>query len=81
MSELIPLFTEADFAGAACHMWDFLTDGIDGPPRYARSLSEPETENLMRLAAHEWLLMKPSPDELRRYLTRWENWPVSLETS
>lgn len=53
MGQLGPVLTEADYAGAAYSMWGFLTDGIDGPPRYAPGLSEAETEDLMRLAASE----------------------------
>lgn len=78
MGQLIPILTEADFAGVAYRMWGFLTDGIDGPPRYARGLSEQEIEDLMRLAAHEWLSLEPSPQEVRRYFNRWEEWPDSL---
>jgi hypothetical protein len=81
MGELVPMLSEAEFAGAAYHMWGFLTDGIDGPPRYARGLSEQEIENLMRLAAREWLSLASSPEELRRYFDRWEKWPDSLATS
>ena len=80
MGELGALPTEADFAGSAYRMWGFLTDGIDGPPRYARGLSDPEIEDLMRLAAHEWLSLEPSSQELRRYFDRWEDWPESLGT-
>jgi len=77
MSDLIPVL-EADFAGAAYAMWGFLTDGMDGPPPYARGLSDAEIEDLMRLAAREWLELDPSPDELRRYFSRWDGWPDSL---
>lgn len=80
MGELMPMLTEADFAGVAYRMWGFLTDGIDGPAQYARGLSEREIEDLMRLAAHEWLSLEPSPQELRRYFDRWEDWPDSLGT-
>lgn len=61
-------------------MWGFLTDGIDGPPRYARGLSEVQVEDLMRQAAAEWLELDPNPDELRRYFDRWHEWPDSLKT-
>jgi hypothetical protein len=78
MSDLVPVLQSADFAGTAYAMWGFLTDGIDGPAPYTRGLSEDEIENLMRLAAREWLDLDPRPDELRRYFARWEHWPDSL---
>ena len=70
---------EADHAGKGYAVWGFLTDGIDGPPPYARGLSEPQIEDLMRQAAREWLaLPDPADDELTRYFERWDNWPDSL---
>jgi hypothetical protein len=78
MGELIPMLTKADLAGVAYRMWGFLTDGIDGPPRYVRGLSEREIADIMRLAANEWLSLAPSPQELRRYFDRWEERPDSL---
>lgn len=74
-----PMVNGAEFGGAAHTMWAELTDGIDGPPRYARGLSETEIEGLMRQAAAEWLILEPVPAELRRYFDRWRNWPESLE--
>ena len=62
----------------AYSMWSALTDGIDGPQRYARGLTVGEIEELMRLAAKEWRELDASPDAVRTYLTRWENWPDSV---
>jgi hypothetical protein len=81
MAGLGPVLDGADFAGAAYCMWGFLTDGIDGPAPYARGLSESEIEDLMRLAAREWLDLDPNPYELRRYFSRWDDWPDSLRES
>jgi hypothetical protein len=83
MADLNSLFTaegpDPDYAGRAYNVWGFLTDGVDGPPRYARGLTESEVEDLMRQAASEWLaLSDPSGDELSRYFDRWDDWPDSL---
>lgn len=75
MRELGRVLTEADYAGAAYEMWGWLTDGIDGPPAYARQLTSQQIEDLMRLAASEWLALDPKPEHLRRYFERWRNWP------
>ena len=59
-------------------LWSALTDGIDGPPRYARGVTAGEVEELMRLAAKEWLRIDGSPNAVRTYLARWEDWPDSV---
>lgn len=78
MADLVLSVPESAGFGAADLMWASLTDGIDGPDRLARELSEAEIEDLMRLAAREWLELDPSEAELRRYFARWEDWPDSL---
>jgi hypothetical protein len=75
------VLTTADFSGGAYAMWGWLTDGLDGPPRYARGLTGDEIEDLMRLAAKEWLDLDLSPESVRRYLARWEDWPDSVRKS
>lgn len=70
------LLDKSDFAGAAYMMWGSLTDGIDGPPRYAQGRSESEILDLMRLAAREWLDLEPTPENVHAYLLRWEDWPL-----
>lgn len=70
--------TAADLSGGAFAMWGWLTDGIDGPPRYSRGLTDAEIEDLMRLAAKEWLELDPSKANVRRYLERWQDWPDSV---
>ena len=60
MGEMVDLYPD-QYALAACWMWGFLTDGIDGPPHYAQGLSKPEFEDLMRQAAVEWLALDPTP--------------------
>jgi hypothetical protein len=67
--ELGSMLTEVEFAGVAYRMWGFLTDGIGGPPRYARGLSGREIEDLTRLAAHEWLSLEPSRRDCAGTLT------------
>ena len=61
MEELGPVLTQADFAGAAYAIWGWLTDGIDGPPAYARGQTPGQIEALMRQAASEWLALDPQP--------------------
>ena len=79
MGELMaPMMDGAEFAGTAYTMWGELTDGIDGPPRYARGLDEGEIEDLMRQAATEWLALDPSSENMRIYFERWHLWPESL---
>jgi hypothetical protein len=75
MGELGQVLGEADFAGAAYEIWGFLTDGIDGPPAYAREQTRDQIEALMRQAASEWLALDPRPDELGQYFDRWRVWP------
>ena len=75
MVELGPVLTVADYAGAAYEMWGWLTDGIDGPPAYARGQTRDQIEDLMRQAASEWLAVGPRPDEIRGYFDRWRSWP------
>jgi len=72
------VLTTADFSGGAYAMWGWLTDGLDGPPSYARGLTDAEIENLMRQAAKEWLDLDLSSASVRRYLARWEDWPDSV---
>lgn len=78
MGDLGEVLTTADFSGGAYAMWGCLTDGIDGPPSYSRGLSEPEILQLMHLAAREWLDMDPTAENVRAYLSRWEDWPESV---
>lgn len=78
MGDLSEVLTTADFSGGAYAMWGWLTDGLDGPPRYARGLTDGEIEGLMRLAAKEWLSLDLSSASVRRYLARWEDWPDSV---
>jgi hypothetical protein len=80
-SDLQPLLAEADYAGAAYEVWAWLTDGIDGGPRYARGQTSEQIEDLMRQAASEWLALDPRPDQLRRYFERWRNWPDFAATT
>ena len=75
MGELGPVLTEADYAGAAYEIWGWLTDGIDGPPAYARGQTRDQIEDLMRQAASEWLALASRPDDLRGYFDRWRGWP------
>jgi hypothetical protein len=80
MSELTPLLAEAACSGAAYRVWGELTDGIDGPPRYARGQTPEQIEDLMRQAASEWLALDPPAGELRRYFERWLTWPDFVAT-
>jgi hypothetical protein len=80
MGELLPLLEDASYAGAAYNMWGFLTDGIDGPPSYARGLSEREVEDLMRQAATEWQSLGITAEAMQHYFDRWQDWPDSLGT-
>lgn len=78
LGDLGPVLTTADYSGSAAYVWDFLTDGIDGPPRCARGLTEAGIESLMRQAASEWLELQPSPEILAAYVERWSDWPESV---
>ena len=78
LGDLGPVLQEADYAGAASYEWGCLTDGIDGPPRYARGLTEAEIEELMRQAASEWLKLEPTQANLETYFERWNGWPESV---
>lgn len=78
MGDLGEVLTTADFSGGAYAMWGWLTDGLDGPLRYARGLTDAEIEDLMRLAAKEWLDLDLSSTSVRRFLARWEDWPDSV---
>jgi hypothetical protein len=75
MSELTPLLAEAAYSGAAYKVWGELTDGIDGPPGYARGQTPEQIEDLMRQAASEWLALDPHAGEPRRDFERWRTWP------
>jgi hypothetical protein len=78
LGALGPVLSEADFAGSAYYVWGFLTDGIDGPDRYARGLTEAQIEDLMRQAATEWLALPGTPEATAQYFERWSDWPDSL---
>lgn len=81
MGQLVPFLPEVENAGAAYVVWGDLTDGIDGPPAYARGQTPEQIEDLMRQAASEWLALDPRADELRRYFERWRNWPDFAATN
>ena len=68
----------ADFSNEIFAMWGWLTDGMDGPPAYARGLTQQQLERLMRQAAQEWLDLDLSADNVRTYLARWDGWPESV---
>lgn len=74
------IFT-ADHAGGTYLMWAELTDGIDGPPPFARGLDQAQIEQLMRQAAVEWLELEHTSANVRRYLDRWGGWPDSVTSS
>jgi hypothetical protein len=81
MLALQPLMAHSGYASDAYLVWGSLTDALDGPPNYARGLTHPQVEGLMRSAASEWLALTPRPVELDRYFLRWRDWPDSLANS